>query len=135
MSDPTTTNKTASVVNQILKGIIEGTGVPMIEAAVIADQPWLGLPFIKQIFEFILNQVASKFYVAAANAATMIVIDCQVNLEKSAVYNAFQSLQMAVASGDQAAITKASNDLDSAYGALIHSDGSAPAGMRPSTAT
>lgn len=126
MSDPTTVNKTASVVNEILKDIIEGSGVKAIEASVIADVPWLGLPFIKQIFEFILNKVATLIYQAAAEAATKIIIDVQVNMEESSVLSSFQNLQMAIASGDQNAIKIASDDLDKAYGSLIHSDGAAP---------
>lgn len=127
MADPTTNNKAAGVINDILKNIVEGTSVDAIEAAVIIEVPWLGLPFIKQLFEFILSKVASYFYISAANAATKIVIDVQVNLEKSSVISSFQNLQMAVASGDKDAIDKASDDLDKVYGNLIHYDGSAPA--------
>lgn len=127
MADPATSNKAASVVNDILKTIIEGAGKPGIEAALIADFPWLGLPIVKQIFEFVLSKVADLVYKDAANLATKIIIDAQVNLEKSTVIGAFQNLQMAIASGDESAIKMASNDLDKAYGSLIHSDGSAPA--------
>lgn len=126
-AEPTTTDQVASAVNDVLKSIIEGAGVTAVEVSVIADVPWLGLPVIKQIFEYFLNLVASYFYVDAANAATKLVIDVQVNLEESKVLNSFQELQQAVASGDQNAIAKASGDLDSAYGSIIHSDGSAPA--------
>jgi hypothetical protein len=126
-SSPTTTNQAASVVNDVLKAIIEGAGVPEVEAAILLQAPWLGLPFIKQFFEWGLNWVASYFYVSAANAATKIVIDVQVNMEQSNVIQSFQNLQMAIASGDQKAIEQASLDLDKSYGALIHSDGAAPA--------
>ena len=123
MADPATNNHAASVVNGILKKVIEGTSVDAIEALVIADVPWLGFPVIKQVFEFILNKVAALIYVRAANAATKIVVDIQVNGEESVVLSSFQNLQMAIASGDADAIKKASDNLDEAYGSLIHSDG------------
>lgn len=126
-ASPATTNQTASVINAVLKNIIEGAGLDVIEATLIAEVPWLGWPVIKQIMELILNKAADLLYTQAANAATKIVIDVQVNVEQSKVLNAFQNLQMAIASGDQNAISKASSDLDDAYGSLIHSDGSAPA--------
>jgi len=126
MADPTTTNQVASVINQILKALIEDTGEGVAETALIAQYPWLGLPFIKQIFEFILSKVSAFFYQAAANLATTIVVDVQTNLEASNANQAFQNLTMAVASGDQAAIQKASDDLSMAYGSLIHYDGAAP---------
>lgn len=127
MSTPSTTNQAATVVNNILQNIIEGSGVSVVEAAILIDVPWLGLPIIKQVFEYFLNFVASYIYVDAANTATKIVIDIQVNAEESVVISNFQELQQAIASGDQNAISKASSDLDSAYGSIIHSDGSAPA--------
>lgn len=127
MADPTTTNATASAVNDILKTIIEGAGQGAIEAAAIADFPWLGLPIIKQLFELVLSKITGLIYQDAANAATKIVIDVQVNVEKSQVLNAFQTLQMAIASGDKNAIQQASTDLDNCYGSLIHFGGSAPA--------
>lgn len=123
---PSTVNQTASVIDEILKEIIEGGGQTVVENALIAEFPWLGLPFIKQFFEFILSKVSDAIYTNAAIAATKIVIDVQVNMEKSQVLNAFQNLQMAVASGDKNAIDIASTDLDKAYGNLIHDDGSAP---------
>lgn len=127
MSDPTTVNQTATVVNDVIKAIIEGAGVTEVEAIAVAEAPWLALPFVHWIFMLGLNWVAKYFYTSAANAATKIVIDVQVNIEKSKVLNSFQELQQAIASGDNDAIALASKDLSSAYGSLIHSDGAAPA--------
>lgn len=124
-TEPATTNQVASIVNQILAGLIEGTGTTAVETAVIAANPWLGLPFIKQLFDFIVEHVAAAIYKEVALAATKIIIDVQIDVETGTVNNAFQTLQMAVASGDNTAIAKASSDLSDAYGKLIHYDGSA----------
>lgn len=125
MSDPTLENKAASIVNQILKELIEGAGESVVEATLIAQFPWLGLPFVKQIFEFILDKASGLIYQNAAMAATKIVIDIQVNQEESAVKASFDNLQMALASGDAHAIEIASADLSKSYAAIIHFDGSA----------
>ncbi len=124
-NDPATLNEAASAVNQVLKTIIEGAGTTALEDALITESPWLGLPVIKQVFEFILDKVSNMIYQDAADAATKLIIDVQVNLEKSQVLGAFQNLQMAIASGDKNAIDQMSKDLDQVYARLIHSDGSA----------
>lgn len=127
MSEPTTNNQVAGIINGILKNIIEGAGEASVEAAVIMQVPWLGWPVIKQLFDGVLGVVAEEIYKQAAITATKIVIDVQVGLEESKTGDAFQNLQMAIASGDKVAIDKASTDLDTAYGDLIHDDGwSAP---------
>ncbi len=112
-------------MNQVIYGGIR-VADDALETALIADQPWLGLPIIKQIFEFILHNLSDKIYRQAAMAATKLIVDYQVNREEASVVNTFDNLQMAIASGDQDAINKASKDLDDAYGSLIHSDGAAP---------
>lgn len=127
MASPTTNNTTAGIVNQILKILIEGAGQASIEAALIAQYPFLAWPFVRQIMELILSYALGIIYTNAANAATAVIIDIQVNVEASAASAAFQNLQMAIASGDQSAITKASQDLDNAYSSLIHTNGSSPA--------
>lgn len=124
MGEPTTENKTAGIVNKILNGLIEGAGVDALKVALTAEFPWLGLPFVKQLFSFILDKVAAAIYKQAAFIATKIVIDMQVKQEVGGVNNAFDNLTMAVASGDQIAIDKASANLSTMYGNLIHYDGS-----------
>ncbi len=125
MSDPTLDNKAAGIVNQILKELIDGAGETMVETALLAQFPFLGLPFVKQIFEWVLNKVSTAVYTNAAEAATKIIIDIQVNGEESTVLNSFQNLQMAIASGDANAIEIASSDLSKSYASIIHYDGSA----------
>lgn len=124
MADPTTVNQAATIVNQVIYGAIRVED-DALEAATIAEVPWLGLPIVKQIFEFVLHNLSDRIYREAAMAATKLVVDYQVNREESSVVNDFDNLQMAIASGDEVAIHKASTNLDNSYGSLIHSDGSA----------
>jgi hypothetical protein len=125
VTGPSTTNQLASIVNSVLKNLIEGAGGGALETVLIAQYPWLGLPFVKQLFEFILEKATGLIYQNAAEAATKVIIDAQVNVEEGAANAAFQNLQLAVASGDPEAIAQASADLDSNYRKLINFDGSA----------
>jgi hypothetical protein len=129
MSDPTTVNKTAALIDGILQKIIEGAGEDVIVALILADTanivaiPVVGVIW-KAIVQVVVGKIGAYFYIQAANAMTKVIIDIQVGGEENAANQTFQNLQMAVASGDQHAIDQASKDLDAAYGALIHSDGS-----------
>lgn len=120
---PTTSNTLAGIVNGAIKAGLDG-GTTTIEAVIIADVPWLGLPVVKQILEYFLGFVEKYFYTGAANAATKLVIDMQVDSEISATNAAFANVQAALASGDTSAIQKASTDLDAAFASIIHYDGS-----------
>lgn len=124
MSEPTPINQTATVINSAIKAAIDG-GSRAVEAAIITDVPWLGLPVVKQLLEYALGFFENYLYTNAANAATSIVIDLQTSQEKSATKAAFQGVIDAVQTGDQGVIQKASDALDNAFAKLIHSDGSA----------
>lgn len=122
----TTDNTLADMVNSAISDALTlGEGV--VEAAIIADLPILGYPGFKQLLELILGWVEGYFLTQASDAATKIVIDIQVNAEESTVTQAFKGAQQAIQSGDANAITQASQNLDSAFGSIIHSDGSASA--------
>ena len=112
------------MVNDALKAAMT-SGEVAAEAVLIADQPWLGLPIVKQLLEWLLDQMTGVLYGQAADAATKIIIDLQVGEETSAVNSAFSAAQAAIASGDANAITTAQANLSSAFGGLINSDGSA----------
>lgn len=130
MADPTTTNTAASVVNAALKAAIEGASEAEVEALILAETAGIVvIPVIGVIWTAIVNWVVQNageyFYTQAALAMTKIIIDFQINGEESAANVGFSNLQMAIASGDPDAIKRASDDLDVAYSALIHFDGSA----------
>lgn len=124
MSDPTTTNTLATVVNSALEAALTG-GESAAEAALILDQPWLGLPIVKQLLEWLLDKIEAPIYANAAAVATKLIIDLQVNSETSAANTAFQNAQSAIATGDPGEISKAQTDLDNAFASLGHYDGSA----------
>lgn len=126
-STPTTTNTAATLVKQLLSGL-ENSILGVVYAAIIVDVPWLGWPVIKQLWTGLFSWIAGYFLEAAQNGATFALIDAQVGGEETTLSSALKELIAAEKSGDAAAIKKAISDYANAQSALVHDDGSAPAG-------
>lgn len=122
---PTTTNASATLINKIIAALAN-TGVQAVEALIIVDVPFLGLPGIKQIWEYLFGWVASYFIKAAQNGATFLVIDLQVGSEEASLSVALKNLIVAEKTGDPNAIKIAIQAYADAQSALIHDNGSAP---------
>ena len=123
MSNPSTTNSTATVVDGVI-GSVGGTIVTVVEGMIIADVPALGFPVLKQIWEALFNWIASYFILAAKEGATFFVIDVQVDQEESSMTDALKALIAAEKTGDKDAIQKAIAAYAKAHSALVHDDGS-----------
>jgi hypothetical protein len=97
----------------------------MIEAAIVAAVPALGLPVIKQLVdevESILENAITKYIETGAD---FIIIDNQTSGENHDVVAAKYALDLAFARGDGAAIMAARKALTDAEDALTSDDGSA----------
>ena len=104
--------------------MIENIAEPVIESAIIADFPFLGLPVVRQILHFMLRFLGQYFYEYTAKATVALIIDMQINAEKSAANVALIKLQEALKLDNILAIQKASEEFDAAMIALVHYDGS-----------
>ena len=122
-SEPTTTDSTASIVSQTVTDIF-GAAVTAAETTIIAAQPWLGLPVIKQLWEALFSYIVGKISGALGTAAGFLVIDLQTYTEVTNAASAIQALQAAQTSGDSNAITQARAQADQAAAALLHYNGS-----------
>ena len=122
-SEPTTTDSTASIVSQTVTDIF-GAAVTAAETTIIAAQPWLGLPVIKQLWEALFSYIVGKISGALGTAAGFLVIDLQTYTEVTNAASAIQALQAAQTSGDSNAITQARAQADAAAAALLHYNGS-----------
>ena len=122
-SEPTTTDSTASIVSQPIADIF-GAAVTAAESAIIAAQPWLGLPVIKQLWEALFSYIVGKISGALGTGAGFLVIDLQTYTEVTNAASAIQALQAAQTSGDSNAITQARAQADAAAAALLHYNGS-----------
>ena len=124
MGEPTTTNKTATTVDTIIKAG-ESAIVQVAENLIIADLPWMNIPVWKQIWEGILSWFATYLAKAAETGATFAVIDVQVGGEESAMSQALSELVAAEKTGDQNAIQSAIKNYQLAQSALVNDNGSA----------
>lgn len=122
---PTTTNHAATVANQVLHAMIFDVAVKAAEAELIAMAPILGAPIIKQLDECLLNIIADKIYTALAQGVTFAIIDAQTSAEAAAANTARDHLITALQGNDPHAVETATTNFETAFGRLIHYDGSA----------
>lgn len=130
-SPPRTVNPYAAAVNRILSALIEGAGEGAVETAIYAATPWLSsIPVVSWIWKKIVVHYVAKyghfFYEVAAKLSAKIITHYQANSENSDVKQSGAKLQDAIASGDKDAISKAEQEMEDAWGNLIHMDGAAP---------
>lgn len=117
-------NKTAERANQFIKAIEEMVQ-PIVEAAVIAAAPEIGLPVVKQIVAAVEHALEDKLTKYVELGTTFIIIDAQVEGENTRLGKAQNDLILAIQSGNMAAIDAAQKEFDDAQSALTHDDGSA----------
>lgn len=120
---PETTNQTAVNVDNAIDSAVSGV-IPLVESAIIADEPILGLPIVKQIFEFVLKEAGDKFEIYLGNDATFMIIDLQTYQELKLNQKTLAAIQAALNTGQKDAIQKAVQDNLPALSSLIHFDGS-----------
>lgn len=126
MSEPTTVNQDAVIVNSIVKAAIEKIADPLIESAFFADFPWLDLPVIRDIFIYLIGFAGNYFYRYTAQTATALVISLQTAGQASIASKAIDTLRKAIAINDAAAIQSATDAFNAAMADLVHYNGSAP---------
>lgn len=122
---PTTVNQAATSVDEIIQSSVYNAVLPIAEAAIIAEVPFLGDPIINQAFDLLMQYVAGKLYTALANYATITIIDIQTGGEETALLKAEGALRAAHLTGDINAISTATKNYEAAVASLIHFDGSA----------
>lgn len=125
MGEPSTTNGAATVANSLIHLAIFNVAVTVAETALFAEFPFLNLPVVKQIIQFIINWVAGKVYGALGLMLTYGIIDIQVAGQEAVMGQATINLKAAYQSGDPDATKKATDEFKAALAALIHWNGSA----------
>jgi hypothetical protein len=124
---PTTVNKPAQSVANMINFAIYDVAVNVAEAAAISQVPFLGLPVIKQVFHFVLSKMAGLIYVPLATGSIFTVIKIQTDSQKKEYAEAEGKLRLANLSGDPEAIRKATDEFKKSFRRLVHYDGDAHA--------
>jgi hypothetical protein len=84
---PTPKNTAIEVVKIILEKLIEGLGADAAIAAATAYAPWLAYPFVKQIFGWVVGQVAQVIDENLFKLSIKLIIRVQ-STERKAEFNA-----------------------------------------------
>jgi len=125
-STPTTDNQAIDTIDGFVQAAITG-GEAVAGAYLKAAVPWLYLPVVSIITNWIVSYIASAVYTQTTNLVAMAVIDIQTKLETSAVGSAVTQLKAAQASGDANALANATNAYNQAAANLVMWDGSGTA--------
>lgn len=123
-SSPSPVNTTAQTVDGILQNDIEAIAVTALEKYAEAQLPFLLTPVVKEIFEYIVQDISDALFVQLAKVVTLEIINIQTGTEKNNYMNAEGALRAALLKGDPDGITLARQNYKTALGALIHADGS-----------
>lgn len=101
--------------------IIGDLALNVAEAALIVEYPFLGLPVIKQIWEFFVKKLESRVIEELAKSANVIIIHISETENAKAARDAADALKKVQDAPikDQASIDKATEDFKDAYSKLI----------------
>lgn len=116
-------NVTAEIINELISAIMSG-GEKAAEAYLTGLAPEVfANPFMQWLLDEGVQYLGQFLSIAGQKFADNIVIDIQVNGEKSAVMTAGSELAFAIASKNQGSIDKAVADISRAYQVAFKCDG------------
>lgn len=125
MGEPTTENRTANVVNDILEIAIMEVGLRLAKAAAIAEVPILGTWPISMIFDYLLKKLGRYFYLGMATFSTFKIIDEQTRGQRERYDASIDAVHRAVVANDPIALEKAREEFKKRLADLIHWNGEA----------
>ncbi|MGZ6468425.1 MAG: hypothetical protein ACXWQJ_14090 [Bdellovibrionota bacterium] len=125
-SSPRDIDPVAAFLNTLISGLTTGVEVPLIEGAAESQVPFLALPIVKQLFEYIVEYAAGKLSIAEQQGVLVIVFNVEMDSKLHGVMRSALDLQNARKSGDQNAIDAAKQKAIDQWGNLIHFGGIAP---------
>jgi hypothetical protein len=122
-NSPLPTNAAANQADSLIK-TIENILLPIVENAIIAACPDLGLPIVKQIVEAVETGMANSLTALIEKGVTFKIIDNQVGAEENSISAAQTALLNAEKTGNQNEIQQAEQNFENAQDSLIADDGS-----------
>lgn len=123
MSEPFPVNPTVKTVDDVVHAILYDVAVTAACAYIKAQVPFLGLPIISSLTNFVVTQVANIIYKYLDQFVSFSIIDFQTDKEAQDYLLAVNALQKAQESGDQGAIDQSIKGFRENLGRLIHFDG------------
>ncbi len=124
MADITTIeNDALTITNGVIGAFFQGGEVAAEAYLTALDPSLLALPIVAWFLDEGVALLGKFLRVATEKFADSVVIDIQINGEKSKALNACTELALALGSGNTDAIAQASQDAKDAYKAVVHFDG------------
>ena len=120
---PQTKNNWAASLNGVAHTIFT-LGLTAGKESIKTYLPWLRLPIVSWIFDFIVNRFGNAIDQEIQMHLTFLVIDIQTANELKAYQEATELLKKANATKDQDAINKAKEEYKKKLADLVHFDGS-----------
>lgn len=116
---PPPENKPVETIDSLIHQIIMGVALDAAKAAAFAAAPWLKIPVLKQIFEFIANQTFSFISKYIEQAAAFAALDAQTAAQNAAYKAERDALIAAIKSGNPEEIENAKAKFKDALRRLI----------------
>ncbi len=121
---PAPVNKAATVADTVIKTVNQVvTGA--VETALQTYVPALGLPVVKQVIDYVLEDMDDKLSKFEQTGVTFLIIDGQVASERGSVADQLAAIRAAEASGNALLLQAAVAHFAAANSSLVHDDGSA----------
>lgn len=120
---PQTKNSWAVALNNIVH-VLFTVGLKAGSEAIKTSAPFLRLPIISWLFDFIVNRFGDMIDQEIQMNLTFMIIDLQTANEVKAYQESLDALKKANAAKDQDAINKAKEEYKKKLADLIHFDGS-----------
>lgn len=118
-----TVDPAASTADKVVTTILEDAESP-IETAIIAANPVMGTPLLKQLWEGAFSWCVNQLAGALGLLTGYALIDIQKLIALTDASNALVQLQAAQKSGNQNAIAAANANMDAAVTPVLHFVGS-----------
>lgn len=115
-------NEQAAAVNKVIERLVFDVAINAAKAAAVAQAPWLEMPVVSAVFNYLLNLFGGYIYEALSQNATAIVINVQSEQSREAYSKAVDRLQAAHEKGSADEIEKAKQDFKDTLGVLISWD-------------
>ena len=119
---PTTDQAAATGSTTVEK--LFSTATSAAETALIVAYPFLGWPFLKQLWEALFQGIIGKISFYLGTEAGYLIIDAQQYFALKNAATAMAALKAAQASGDPNALATANQNVDNAVAPILHYIGS-----------
>jgi hypothetical protein len=120
---PAPQNEAANTANRIIRSLVFDVALKSAKAALIVEAPWIAWPVVSQLFDFVMNALGERFYIAIAEHSTFLIIDLQTEAKRRQYDAAVEELGRVLPEGDIHAIEAAKQKFKHTLRRLVRTGG------------